>query len=355
MPTPATNRTQTNAINSGATSADAAQLSRRGVLAGAATAAVAISSGTSLAKAPTKPQPAATPTEPAGFYRLTVGDITGVALSDGLGVNPGSPHPTFAPEATKDEVNAVLKDAFLPEDRFVFYFNGLLLKIGADLILIDAGAGSLMGPSGGKVEANIKAAGYNLDDIKAVVLTHAHGDHFGGLLTDAGTPRFKNARLIVNRAEHDFWTGAAPDLSGLRMPEETRKNFIAGARKHLEAFKGKTDLVAPGDKLFGDALELLDGRGHTPGHMLVMVRSGNEQLLNLADCAHHYILNFRNPAWTVAFDADPASAVATRRKVFSMAASDGVRVLGYHMPWPGVGHIREIPGGFEWVPQPWGL
>lgn len=355
MPTPTANRTQTNAINSGATSADAAQLSRRGVLTGAAAAAVAISSGTSLAKAPTKPQPAATPTEPAGFYRLTLGNINGVALSDGLGVNPGSPHPTFAPEATKDEVNAVLKDAFLPEDRFVFYFNGLLLKIGADLILIDAGAGSLMGPSGGKVEANIKAAGYNLDDIKAVVLTHAHGDHFGGLLTDAGTPRFKNARLIVNRAEHDFWTGAAPDLSGLRMPEETRKNFIAGARKHLEAFKGKTDLVAPGDKLFGDALELLDGRGHTPGHMLVMVRSGNEQLLNLADCAHHYILNFRNPAWTVAFDADPASAVATRRKVFSMAASDGVRVLGYHMPWPGFGHIREIPGGFEWVPQPWGL
>jgi hypothetical protein len=30
-------------------------------------------------------------------------------------------------------------------------------------------------------------------------------------------------------------------------------------------------------------------------------------------------------------------------------------VLGYHMPWPGVGHIREIPGGFEWVAQPWGM
>ena len=41
----------------------------------------------------------------------------------------------------------------------------------------------------------------------------------------------------------------------------------------------------------------------------------------------------------------------TRRRVLDRAAADGLRVLGYHPPFPGIGHVRAVKGGsFEWIP-----
>ncbi len=296
----------------------------------------------------------AAPRDPALFYRFNVGALECIAFSDGVSRAPNSPHPTLAPEADKGDVDAALTERFLPLDRTAMYFTVLLIKTPTATVLCDTGSGTLMGPSGGQLEANMAAAGVKTDTITHVFLTHAHVDHLGGLLKPDATPRFANARLLVNRAEHDFWTGPTPDLSGLRLPAENKKFFIKLAGDTFAAFKGKTDLIAPGDRVL-PGLEFIDAKGHTPGHMAVLIQDGGDALLNMVDCAHHFLLNFVRPEWTVVYDADPTQAVATRRKIFDRAATDRLNVLGYHMPLPGLGNIRRVGTGYEWLQRAWGL
>jgi glyoxylase-like metal-dependent hydrolase (beta-lactamase superfamily II) len=339
-------------------------LSRRDMLrtAGIATAA-AYATGLSPhaahaqpADAPTPPQPdpAAAPQDPSLFHRFKVGTFECIAFSDGVGRMNQPPHSMMAPDIDKADIDAALTDRFLPTDRTAMYFNILLIKTPDATILCDTGGGSLMGPGGGKLEGNMAAAGVNPDSITHVFLSHAHLDHLGGLLNPDNTPRFANARLVANRAEHDFWTGPAPDLSGLRMPEDNKKFFSKLAADTFAAFKGKTDLVAPGDRAF-EGLEFIDAKGHTPGHTAILIQDGDDSLLNMFDCAHHFVLNVARPDWTVVYDADPTQAVATRRRIFDRIAADRLNVLGYHMPMPGLGNIRRAGNGFEWVQRPWGI
>lgn len=327
-------------------------LASRAALAQPADAAQPSGQPSGVAKPNANPAPA--PQDPPCFCRFNVGRFECIAFSDGVGRNPQSPHPTFAPEADKADVDAALRDRFLPADRTAMYFNILLVKTPEASILCDTGGGSLMGPSAGKLESTMAAAGITTDSITHVFLSHAHLDHLGGLLTPDNTPRFANARLVVNRAEHDFWTAPSPDLSGLRLPDDNKAFFIKLAADTLAAFKGKTDLIAPGDRAF-EGVEFIDASGHTPGHTAMLIRDGDDSLLNMFDCAHHFVLNFVRPEWTVVYDADPTKAVATRRRIFDRAAADRLNVIGYHMPIPGLGNIRRAGGGFEWLQRPWGL
>ncbi len=111
--------------------------------------------------------------------------------------------------------------------------------------------------------------------------------------------------------------------------------------------------MSPGQKILEGSVEIVGAPGHTPGHIAVQIVSGKECLLHLADTVHHYVLMFAHPEWTSAFDSDPQMAAATRKKVFERAASDRTRVLGYHLPFPGIGHVRAAKEGFEWIPEPW--
>lgn len=300
------------------------------------------------------PGNAPAPVDPALFRRFNVGRFECIAFSDGVARNPQSPYPTMAPEADKADVDAALADRFLPVDRTAMYFNVLLVKTPEATILCDTGSGSLMGPGAGQLEANMAAAGVDPGSVTHVFLSHAHLDHVGGLLKADSTPRFANARLVVNRAEHDFWTGASPDLSGLRLPDDNKKFFVKLAGDTFAAFKGKTDLIAPGDHALS-GIEFIDAKGHTPGHTALLIRDGDDTLLNMFDCAHHFVLNFVRPEWTVVYDADPTQAVATRRKIFDRIAAEKLNVLGYHMPMPGLGNIRRVGSGFEWLQRPWGI
>ncbi len=287
-----------------------------------------------------------------GYYRFAIGDVEAVVISDGvLSFQPIQP--TWAPEASKEELEGTLRSSFLPTDRLNLDVNTLLLKIGGELILVDAGAGGLFGPSLGKQRERLSAAGVAPAEVTGVVLTHAHGDHFGGLLGGDGKQAFPNAAYFASKTEVDYWTGADPDMSKLRLPEENKKVFAANAKRYLGAIKDRLNPVLPGQKIV-PGLEVVGAPGHTPGHIALLVSSGKETLLHAVDTVHHHILMFAHPEWTSAFDSDPKMGADTRRRILDRAAADGLRVLGYHLPFPGIGHVRAVKGGgFEWVPEPW--
>lgn len=326
--------------------------SRRELFAIAGTAGVALAlpaAGLSIRAAAAQDSSAAS--QPPGFYRFKIGGLNAIALSDGqAAISPI--RDILAPDLSPEQVDAALAEAFHPRDHAPMQFNILLVQIGSDWVLFDAGNGAGPGSMGGKLISSMEAAGLKPAQITAIVISHCHPDHINGLLDTAGKPLFTNARYFINRSEHVFWSSPAAALPGARIPEEWKKAWIEGAAKTLATITDKTEKVAPGDRIL-NGVELIDAAGHTPGHMSAIIHDGDAQVVAMADLAHNYVLMIGNPDSSPAFDADPKAAAATRRKLFDRFAADRARIFGYHMPWPGLGHLRRKGNGFEWAIEPW--
>ena len=100
-------------------------------------------------------------------------------------------------------------------------------------------------------------------------------------------------------------------------------------------------------------IEALPAAGHTPGHTVFAVHSGDQSLMVLGDTAQHPAIFARHPDWQAAFDIDGQAAVTTRKKLFDRAAADRMLVTGYHFPFPACGHIVRSASGYEHVPVEW--
>ena len=111
----------------------------------------------------------------------------------------------------------------------------------------------------------------------------------------------------------------------------------------------------------GDDAEVVPGIrsvaafGHTPGHMVYHIESDGRRLLLWADTANHYVASVQRPEWHVRFDMDKEAAVATRKRIFDLAAAERMPVTGYHMPFPALGYIDRSEGGYRWVPATYQL
>jgi glyoxylase-like metal-dependent hydrolase (beta-lactamase superfamily II) len=228
----------------------------------------------------------------------------------------------------------------LPTDQLTLSFNPLLIDNGKDLLLCGPGSGKLLVPSTGRLLQQLQLAGYKPDQITSVFLSHAHVDHLGGLLSDEGRPVFSSAQHFVNEQEWDFWTGKTPDLTKQPLDDKTKSDFIQLAQETFGTLEKNFKRVAPGTSLI-DGVVVQSAPGHTPGHTALRIQSDKQELVHVFDLAHHPVVMFKNPSWTVAFDTDPALAADTRKKMFNEFAGNRTRVLAYHLPFPGVGHVAK--------------
>lgn len=322
-------------------------VSRRKLLAGSAVAAGAgITTGfphrLAFAKAPL------TNTQTPYFYRFKIGSIEATVVSDGP-LPLGEPSGSFL-GTSKEDVQKMLTDNFLSPSNVILEQNVLVLNTGDKLVLIDTGMGSstMFGPTTGKLQANLKAAGIDPKDIDAVVATHAHCDHVWGIMADDGTPHFPNAQIYISQADFDYWTDEAK--LGMKDPAYM-KPFVEGARKNLLPNRDRIVFVKDGQE-FLPGIQAMAAPGHTVGHTIYMITSGGQSLAALGDTTHHQVLLFEKPLIEFAYDTDSKQSAKTRVRVLDMLAKDRIPMLAYHFPWPGIGHAAKHGEGFHFYPTP---
>jgi glyoxylase-like metal-dependent hydrolase (beta-lactamase superfamily II) len=312
-------------------------LTRRAALAAAGAAAI-----TPLIVTDSSPVHAAAamlgPARPT-FYRFRLGAFEVTTLLDGA-IQADGPHPTFGMDQTAETVQAYAEANFLPPTRVENTFAPVLVNTGAALVLFDSGNAAARRPGAGNLVATLRAAGYEPGQIDVVVITHMHGDHVGGLMAD-GAAAFPNARYATGEIEYDFWS-KDERLTG---PTEASAKLV---RANVVPLAEKTTFLKDGSEVV-PGIRGLAAFGHTPGHMAYHIESEGRRLLLWADTANHHVLSVQRPEWHVRFDLDKEMAVATRRRILDLAATDRVPVTGYHMPFPAVGFVGKAGGEYRWV------
>ncbi len=284
----------------------------------------------------------------AGFYKMQLGKATVYLVSDGgFTMEPA----VLFGDVAADKMELAKRSAFISKPTVPGHVNTLLVREGSNLILVDTGCGQNFGPTAGFLLRNLKRAGFDPSAITHVVVTHAHPDHVGGLVGLDGKLAFPNAAVVINRAEHAFWTGT-PSLSKMKVSAEMQTMVIGTAQTVLAAAKPKLELAKPDDRV-GSAITIVDAPGHTPGHIALKIESEGESIFYVTDAVHVPALQLANPDWHAIFDADPVQAAITRRGLLEKAAKDQSLIAGAHIPFPSFGHLASEGSGYRFVPSIW--
>lgn len=281
-------------------------------------------------------------------YALKVGDIDAMVVSDGVLPLPTA---TMATNVDPAQLADWLQRNFLPPDAFDWPLNVMVVRSGAQTLLIDAGLGGQFAgfPRAGQFPQRLEAAGIALESITDVVVTHMHMDHVGGLLVDGVKQRLRaDVRIHVAAAEVDFWT--SPDFSHTDMPKpvpgvlrSTAKSFHDLYRDNLHVFQDRRE-VAPG------VVVRVTG-GHTPGHSVVDLVSNGERLMFAGDAM--FPVGFDHPDWHNGFEHDPEESARVRIGLFRELAQTGGLLVAAHLPFPSLGRVAAEGEAFRWVPIIW--
>jgi len=267
-----------------------------------------------------------------GHYRRRIGEMVVTAIFDGM----VEIKLEAATNITGDEARR-LQDRDLRPFPPMLPTSFFAVTHGEDTILVDAGGAPHLDPDLGLGRANLLAAGINPDGVRAVLMTHLHTDHYGGLTLPDGTAAFPNAELVLHAREHAARFGGT----------EPAPDYLQRAVAH---YAERLRLIEAGSVLAG--MEAVFLPGHTAGHTGWHIRSGSEQLLIWGDVVHLPSIQFRHPDVSMSYDIDTEQSAASRRQIFASAAHDRLLITGMHLDFPCFGHVSTESPGYRWIPEP---
>lgn len=281
------------------------------------------------------------PVSASALGRLSAGEAEVVIVSDG---HMSLPLDFLFPELPKAELDALLKGDGMAVDGYQPDCNVTFLRSGDRLAIFDVGAGANFMPTTGKLLENLTEAGIDPAEVTDVIFTHAHPDHLWGLVDEFDELVFPDAAYRMSETEWDYWL--AEDT--LEKTPEERKSFVVGAQSRLPAIEDRVELFRPGAEVF-PGVEAVDTAGHTPGHVSFMIHGGSDPVLVLGDAVTN-AASFARPDLRAGSDQDPDLAAATRAKLLDRLAADKARLIGYHLPHPGMGMAEQKDGSYRFVP-----
>lgn len=282
------------------------------------------------------------------FHQFKLGELELTVLTDGhINLTPVQAHFPNGPEKAEKEL---LQKSFRPTDAVDLGMNMLVIKKGNDYILIDTGTGGGFGPDSGWLLQSMEDAGIKPENITHIIISHGHPDHIGGLLKEERSV-FPAATIHLSRIEHAFWMAAKQDFSKSRFKDkDLLAKFTALTQQTFKLLQSQLHLFEDKAEILG-CIRMELAPGHTPGHCVTHIYSGNEELVHIADLVHSDVLLFPHPEWGFNGDTDIDLATTTRRRVMKSLADSRTKVIGYHLPWPGIGHVRSNGNDFEWVAE----
>jgi glyoxylase-like metal-dependent hydrolase (beta-lactamase superfamily II) len=287
-----------------------------------------------------------------GSFRFEMGEFECVSVSDGALNYP--PESLFA-NVPLEHVEEALRQLNLPTAQVMTPYTCLYIDSGEHRVLVDTGAGNLgehaarMFPGldhstsvTGLLLENLRASGIEPSKIDTVIITHAHPDHVGGTLNEAGELVFSNAHYFISQDEWNFWNSDTATTKAPAMMVDT-------AHRNLEPLKDRLTLVEDTSEIV-PGVRAIATFGHTPGHIALSIASGGERLLHVSD-AVLYPLHLEHLEWTPVFDILPEQASASKRRIFDLAAEETALVFAHHFPpFPNLGRVRKEEQGWRWEP-----
>jgi glyoxylase-like metal-dependent hydrolase (beta-lactamase superfamily II) len=268
--------------------------------------------------------------------RMTVGNVAAALVYDGsIRIRP---EVIFPVDRRCDWPSLDLDNA----GEFLCPVSCLLVWSSAGLALVDAGNGTLTSQKftgGGDLVENLRASAIDPESVDIVVMTHAHGDHFGGVMTSVDgqvVPAFPRARHIISRQEWDHIRAAGgymPHLAETLLPLERR-----GLLEPVEM-----------DARVAPEILLHPAYGHTPGQCAVEVVGNDAGLLFLGDVVHH-LVEVANPDLVSAGDYDRLAVPATRRRLLDLALAQDLIVSASHFNFPEAYRLSRAGTGYTTHP-----
>lgn len=239
------------------------------------------------------------------IYNFSFGDVELWTLKDKVNTMPAALFP---------DADAKIVKELMPNGEADAGINVFLVKHNGQYILFDAGLGV---EKGGEMMSLLQALNIQSSDISAVCITHFHGDHIGGMLTN-GDASFPKATVYCSAEEVKAW--------------KTDK----GVQKMLAAYEGRVQTFNGGETILGDIVTKA-APGHTPGHTLYQVGS----VLIIGDLLHAAALQLPHPEFSAKFDQDQKMSVKTRQEYYQYIKDNHLIVAGMHLPFSGV--MEDFP------------
>lgn len=288
------------------------------------------------------PEPRSASVAP-GVTQVQLGSVTAYTIRDGI--IPFPLDANFVRNVPLADVQAALQADGLPTERVDVPYTLLIVQTGNQRILFDAGNDAQRAATVGKLPDNLRNAGIDPKSITAIVLSHFHGDHIGGLRNKAGELIYPNAKIYVPAPEWDWWM----DDDRMAKAPEAMKAAFAAPRRVLGPIASSVIRFNPGDEVL-PGIRSLAAFGHTAGHTVFLVEWGNRKLMYWGDTTNVPDLFLRHPDWAGRFDMDAEAARVTRRKLADMVIDQNILLAGYHLSGPAIGTLARRGKGYEFTP-----
>jgi glyoxylase-like metal-dependent hydrolase (beta-lactamase superfamily II) len=288
------------------------------------------------------------------MQEILIGDVRVRRIEEMLG--PAAPAQDFFREFSENEfaphVHWLAPRFYEPESgKLVQSIHSWLLRTAHHVVLIDACSGNHK-PRPGMARYDmletpyldrLKAAGVAPEEVDIVMCTHLHVDHVGWntrLEDGRWVPTFPNARYVMSRLEHDFWSERARQAATMQALKNVYNDSV------LPIVESGRALMFDDTYALDDSLTVIQAPGHTPGQVRVDLRSREQNAVFCADVLHNPV---QVPLWhwNTIFCEDPEQAKRTRHDVLAQCADTGALLLPAHFGTPHVARIARQNDGFE--------
>ncbi|MDO8771458.1 MAG: MBL fold metallo-hydrolase [Burkholderiaceae bacterium] len=190
----------------------------------------------------------------------------------------------------------------------------------------------------------LASAGARPEEIDFVLCTHLHADHVGWntrLIGGRWVPTFPNAKYVFARKEFDYWQ--------IQFASDSNGHHLAGYRDSvLPIVEAGQTLVVDDYAEIAGCLVIAPAPGHTPGHVAIWLKSGDETAVFTGDIIHHPI-QLKKPAWSCFGCKDQVEASVTRKKVLEQCIDRNATLLPAHFMAPFGGRLRPAGDGYQWA------